>query len=117
MLPEPTFLPMYFLIFIIMMSFLHCAYIYIEGVSIKQLNRTKWVIVYSQVVCSINRRCTYRSQLVVNVKLVETKCATCGSPIYIYEDFVREKMYCTLHCMMSSGSEAVSRERLEVLAG
>ncbi|MDP2216037.1 MAG: hypothetical protein Q8J68_01940 [Methanolobus sp.] len=51
------------------------------------------------------------------MKLVETKCATCGSPIYVYEDFVREKMYCTLHCMMSSGSEAVSRERLEVLAG
>ncbi|WP_256623311.1 hypothetical protein [Methanolobus chelungpuianus] len=50
------------------------------------------------------------------MKLVETKCATCGSPIYIYEDFVREKMYCTLHCMMSAG-ESLGRERMEVLAG
>jgi hypothetical protein len=52
MLLGHTFLTMRFLIIIIMMSFLHCAYIYIEGVSIKQLNRIKWVIVYSQVVCS-----------------------------------------------------------------
>jgi len=57
------------------------------------------------------------NSMVVDVKLVETKCATCGSPIYVYEEFVREKMYCTLHCMVSAGSgETVGRERLEVLA-
>jgi hypothetical protein len=116
MLPGHTFLPMFFLIFIIMMSFLHSAYIYIACVSIKQLNRINGLLSIQRWYAAVTDA-AYIKSMVVNVKLVETKCATCGSPIYVYEDFVREKMYCTLHCMMSSGSEAVSRERLEVLAG
>lgn len=41
------------------------------------------------------------------MKLVETKCAACESSIFVYEDFLREDMYCTLHCMESVGSEKV----------
>jgi hypothetical protein len=33
------------------------------------------------------------------MKLVEKKCAMCGSAIYVYENCAREEMYCTLHCM------------------
>ncbi|WP_342304746.1 hypothetical protein [Methanolobus sp. ZRKC5] len=33
------------------------------------------------------------------MKLVEKECAMCGSPIYVYENVVREVMFCTLHCM------------------
>lgn len=45
--------------------------------------------------------------MVVHMKLVETKCAACESLIYVYEDFLREDMYCTLHCMESVGSDKV----------
>jgi len=38
------------------------------------------------------------------MKLVEAKCATCGSAIYVYEEYVRDQMYCTLHCMESASS-------------
>ncbi len=38
------------------------------------------------------------------MKLVETKCAACKSSIFVYEDFLREDMYCTLHCMESANS-------------
>ncbi|SFM56654.1 hypothetical protein [Methanolobus profundi] len=43
------------------------------------------------------------------MKLVEKKCATCGSPIYIYEDYAREDMFCTLHCMERAASGSVQR--------
>jgi ferredoxin len=33
------------------------------------------------------------------MKLIEKKCSMCGSPIYVYENYAREEMYCTLHCM------------------
>ncbi|WP_292468284.1 hypothetical protein [Methanolobus sp.] len=33
------------------------------------------------------------------MKIIEKKCALCGSPIYIYEESAREEMFCTLHCM------------------
>ncbi|WP_406657758.1 hypothetical protein V7O62_04125 [Methanolobus sp. ZRKC2] len=51
------------------------------------------------------------------MKLVETKCAACGSPIYVYEDFVREEMYCTLHCMESASSgEFFGKKNVELYA-
>ncbi|MDW7732245.1 MAG: hypothetical protein SCH66_07435 [Methanolobus sp.] len=50
------------------------------------------------------------------MKLVETKCATCGSAIYVYEEFVREKMYCTLHCMESANSGEMFARKNEIYA-
>lgn len=43
------------------------------------------------------------------MKLVEKKCATCGSPIYVYEKNVREEMYCTLHCMERAAYGNITR--------
>ncbi|WP_164997842.1 hypothetical protein [Methanolobus psychrotolerans] len=44
------------------------------------------------------------------MKLVEKKCAMCGSPIYVYEKCAREEMFCTLHCMERATFGAVSRD-------
>lgn len=43
------------------------------------------------------------------MKVVEKQCSTCGSPIYVYEDYVRENMFCTLHCMESAEFEKSPR--------
>ncbi|WP_407356673.1 hypothetical protein [Methanolobus sp. WCC5] len=43
------------------------------------------------------------------MKLVEKKCAMCGSPIYVYENCAREEMFCTLHCMEKATFTAVPR--------
>ncbi|WMW25421.1 hypothetical protein RE474_01485 [Methanolobus sediminis] len=43
------------------------------------------------------------------MKLIEKKCSMCGSPIYVYENYAREEMYCTLHCMERATFETVSR--------
>ncbi|MDY0386642.1 MAG: hypothetical protein RBT65_05825 [Methanolobus sp.] len=42
------------------------------------------------------------------MKLVEKKCSMCGSPIYVYENFAREEMFCTLHCMQRATVGSVS---------
>lgn len=41
--------------------------------------------------------------------LVEIKCRNCGKELYVQEEYIREKMFCTLGCM-DSYSEAVSTE-------
>jgi hypothetical protein len=33
------------------------------------------------------------------MELVEVKCVVCGAPIYVYDCFIKERMYCTLHCL------------------
>jgi len=33
------------------------------------------------------------------MELIEVKCVVCGSPIYVYEDYIKDRMYCTLHCL------------------
>ncbi len=33
------------------------------------------------------------------MELVETKCAKCNKEIYLYKEYIREKMFCTLGCM------------------
>lgn len=43
------------------------------------------------------------------MRVVERKCSTCGGPIYVYEDYVRDVMYCTLHCMERAAFEDMSR--------
>ena len=43
------------------------------------------------------------------MELVETKCATCGHEIHILEDYVREKMYCTVGCIFQE-SELIQRQ-------
>lgn len=43
------------------------------------------------------------------MKVIEKKCSMCGSPIYVYEDCVREEMFCTLHCMECASFSKVSR--------
>jgi hypothetical protein len=49
----------------------------------------------------------YLKNMVVHMKLVETNCATCGSSIYVYEDYLRQEMYCTLHCMESADNSKI----------
>ncbi len=39
------------------------------------------------------------------MEIVEIKCANCGKEIYVQEDHIREKMFCTLGCL-SSNTEA-----------
>ncbi|WMW23229.1 hypothetical protein RE476_05195 [Methanolobus mangrovi] len=43
------------------------------------------------------------------MKLLEKKCAMCGSPIYVYENCAREEMFCTLHCMERATFVTTSR--------
>jgi formylmethanofuran dehydrogenase subunit E len=33
------------------------------------------------------------------MEIVEKHCENCGEPIYIQEEYIREKMFCTLGCM------------------
>ncbi len=33
------------------------------------------------------------------LKIVEVKCENCSKKIYIQEEYIREKMFCTLGCM------------------
>ena len=33
------------------------------------------------------------------MELIEVKCDSCGKDIYVYDNYVREHMYCTLRCM------------------
>ena len=33
------------------------------------------------------------------MELLELKCDNCGREIYVREDHIREKMFCTLGCM------------------
>ena len=43
------------------------------------------------------------------MEIVEIKCANCKKEIYVQQDHVREKMFCTLGCMDSySGVTAIS---------
>ncbi len=35
------------------------------------------------------------------MEIVEVKCENCGKEIYVQEDYVREKMFCTLGCLSS----------------
>lgn len=32
-------------------------------------------------------------------EIVDVKCRNCGKDIFIFEGFVREKMFCTLKCL------------------
>jgi hypothetical protein len=34
-------------------------------------------------------------------EIIEVKCTNCSKEIYIQQDHVREKMFCTLGCMNS----------------
>jgi hypothetical protein len=43
------------------------------------------------------------------MKVIEKKCSMCGSPIYVYENCVREEMFCTLHCMECAAFEESPR--------
>jgi hypothetical protein len=45
------------------------------------------------------------------MELIEVKCVVCGAPIYVYEGYIKENMYCTLHCLniyISSKKEQVA---------
>lgn len=45
------------------------------------------------------------------MELVEVNCAICGAQICVYSEYVKEKMYCTLHCLeISNKMEIVDRE-------
>ncbi|VVB95768.1 Uncharacterised protein [uncultured archaeon] len=46
-----------------------------------------------------NRDNHKRSGLPALSSLLEIKCENCGREIYVGEDYVREKMFCTLGCM------------------
>lgn len=35
----------------------------------------------------------------LHMETIETKCYSCGKTIYIIEEFVRDKMFCTLGCL------------------
>jgi len=37
----------------------------------------------------------------IDLKLKEIKCSNCGKEIYIQQPNVREKMFCTLGCLIS----------------
>lgn len=36
---------------------------------------------------------------VADMEVVGIKCGSCGKDIYVYREFVREKMFCTLGCL------------------
>lgn len=38
------------------------------------------------------------------MEIKEVKCYKCGKPIFILEEHIREKMFCTLGCMGSFGN-------------
>lgn len=45
------------------------------------------------------------------MELVEVKCVVCGTPIYVYDGFIKERMYCTLHCLnvsITSGKQQIA---------
>lgn len=44
----------------------------------------------------------YPSKGVIKMELIELKCVVCGTPIYVYEGYIKERMYCTLHCLNTS---------------
>jgi len=33
------------------------------------------------------------------MKIVEKLCSECGKKIYIYDEFIRKEMFCTIKCM------------------
>lgn len=33
------------------------------------------------------------------MELIEVRCVVCGAPIHVYEGYIKENMYCTLHCL------------------
>ncbi len=33
------------------------------------------------------------------MEIVEVRCANCGKEIYVYESYVRDKMFCTIACL------------------
>ncbi len=35
------------------------------------------------------------------MELVEVKCKNCGKEIYVLENYLKDKMFCTLGCMSS----------------
>ncbi len=43
------------------------------------------------------------------MEIIEKKCENCGKELYILEDHIREKMFCTLECMDSYSHEASQR--------
>lgn len=47
----------------------------------------------------------------IKMDLKEVKCGNCGKEIYILEDRVREKMFCTLGCLEES--KVVSKEQVK----
>jgi hypothetical protein len=45
------------------------------------------------------------------MEIKEVKCGNCGKEIYILEDRVREKMFCTIGCMTRSKEMSNSHRR------
>ena len=45
------------------------------------------------------------------MEIVEVKCANCCKTIYLQEDCIREKMFCTLGCMELFTEEPFSKNR------
>jgi hypothetical protein len=35
------------------------------------------------------------------MKMIEIRCENCGKKIYVWSDYLKEKMFCTLECMSS----------------
>jgi len=42
----------------------------------------------------------------MNLEIIEIKCQNCGKELFIQEEYVREKMFCTLGCMDSYSETA-----------
>lgn len=40
------------------------------------------------------------------MEIVEIKCSNCDKGIYVQEDYVREKMFCTILCMNMTDKKA-----------
>ena len=48
------------------------------------------------------------------MEIVEKLCAECGEKIYIYDEFVREEMFCTIKCLnINERKHSISTEHID----
>lgn len=43
---------------------------------------------------------------------VEVRCANCGKEIYVYESYLRERMFCTIACLNAQSGNSTKAEVL-----
>lgn len=44
------------------------------------------------------------------MEIVEVKCANCTKEIYVQQQYIREKMFCTIGCMYPAAPKSKGRK-------